>query len=172
MTQNRPMRKRRRLCGRSASISALEELAAVENKTAAQKAVLQQLVEELNASIPELTLSYDAETDSLRDLATGAEMSAASIRELAQAEFERQEREDAVQRMTELLRDQKRLEEEIVSTKERLTAAQEKLNSELEAGNPATVQYETAVHSLQMLLEELETGLTDNAAEMEALSSK
>lgn len=156
----------------SASIVALEELAAVENKSAAQKAVLQQLVEELNASIPDLTLSYDAEADSLRNLVTGAEMSAAAIRDLAQAEFERQEREADVQRLAELLQEQAQIEAELSDTRARLAAAQERLNAELEAGNPATVQYENAVFSLQTVIDELEQALSDNAAAQAELSSR
>ena len=156
----------------SASIAALEELAAVENKSAAQKAVLQQLAEELNAAIPDLALSYDAEADSLRDLATGTELASASIRELAQAEFERQERDADVRRLSELLRKQVQIEAELADARVRLASAQETLNAELESGNPATVQYETAVHGLQMSVLDLEAALNDNAEAQEELSSR
>lgn len=156
----------------SASIAALEELAAVENKSAVQKAILQQLVEELNASIPDLTLSYDAEADSLRDMDTGTELAAASIRELAQAEFERQERDADVRRLSELLREQVQIEAELADARGQLAAAQETLNAELEAGNPATVQYETAVYGLQKSVLDLEAALNDNAEAQEELSSR
>lgn len=46
-------------------ITALDELASKENKTAAEKEVILSLVEQLNAAVPDLTLAYDEQTDSL-----------------------------------------------------------------------------------------------------------
>lgn len=156
----------------SATVSALESLAEVENKSAAQKAAMAEMVEELNAAIPGLSLAYDQEADSLRDLATGAELSAAAIRDLAQAEFERQEREADVHRLSELMREQAQIEAELSDTRERLAAQQAKLTAELEAGNPAAVQYESAVFSLQTVIEDLEQALSDNAVAQAELSAQ
>lgn len=156
----------------SATVSALERLAETENKSAAQKAAMAEMVEELNAAIPGLSMAYDQEADSLRDLATGAELSAAAIRDLAQAEFERQEREADVRRLSELLQEQAQIEADLSDTRERLADAQERLDAELASGNPATVQYEMAVQSLQMTLSDLKAALEANAAAQEELSSR
>ena len=51
--------------GYEALVDKLYELNDVENKTTAQKSEMQEIVKQLNAAIPELNLSIDAETDCL-----------------------------------------------------------------------------------------------------------
>ena len=64
------------------TLAALEDLVAVEDKTAAQKQSILSLVEDLNEAMPELNLAYDEQTDSLN-------MTAEAVRNLAEAEAQR-----------------------------------------------------------------------------------
>lgn len=73
-------------------IGTLESLMAVEDKSAGQKQAILGIVDQLNESVPELSLAYDEQTDSLN-------MTADAVRELALAEAQRainQENQDAL----------------------------------------------------------------------------
>ena len=75
-------------------IGSLENLLAVEDKTAAQKQMLLGIVEELNEAIPELSLAYDEQTDSIN-------MTADAVRKLAEAEAYRQLMQSTMEAITE-----------------------------------------------------------------------
>ena len=131
-----------------ASVSALETLAAAEVKSTAQKRAMAELVEQLNESVPELNLAYDAQTDSLTDLATGADASAASIREIAQAQAEQQLREAEVQRLTELYVEQARIADDLAAAQYRLGEAEGDLAAMQEAGTYGAMGYEMATQQV------------------------
>lgn len=159
----------------SATVSALESLAEMENKSAAQKAAMAEMVEELNAAIPGLSLAYDQEADSLRDLATGAELSAAAIRDLAQAEFERQEREADVQRLAEMLREQEQIETDLAKARNDLALAQERYNQAIADGWQTDLGQIEALNNLnnqvnhaQWAVEQLTAAQEEHAGAIEA----
>ena len=141
-----------------ASISVLEELAAAENKTAAQKESIQLMVEELNQSIPGLTLAYDAQTDTLN-------MTAEAVRQLAQAEAERQMQAEDLQRLSDLYVEQKQL-------KEQLADAQEELNGKMQNVTQYLGTYGMSVSGLEKSVQDLTAALVENEAEQEALADK
>nr|DAW63819.1 MAG TPA: minor tail protein [Caudoviricetes sp.] len=84
------------------TVAALESLAEKENKTAAEKATLLELVNQLNESVPNLSLNYDEQTDSLN-------MTAEAVRALALAERDRAEAEAKAEYLKELTIDREDL---------------------------------------------------------------
>lgn len=141
-----------------ASISVLEELAAAENKTAAQKESIQMMVDELNQSVPGLTLAYDAQTDTLN-------MTAEAVRQLAAAEAQRQQQAADLQRMTELYAQQEEIEKQ-------LAEAQEDLNRRMEDSAQNFGTYDLFVSSLERGIRDLTDALAANQAEYDALAEK
>lgn len=133
----------------AATASSLLELLEVEEKSALQKDLIAQKVDELNAAIPELGLAYDKEKDSLEGL-TAAELESAIQRAAAQEEYEAQ-----VTRLSEL--DNERIEIE-----NKLTEARLALNEAQETGSGNT-------RTLQNNIDELTAAQEENAAQIAEL---
>ena len=125
-----------------AMADALETLAAVENKSAAQKAAMADLVAELNEAVPGLTLAYDQEADSLN-------MTGEAIRNVARAEAERQLRQADYERLVELYRQQAATARDLAAAKERLGAAEAELSAMIEAGTYGAMGYEMATSAAE-----------------------
>lgn len=125
-----------------AMADALETLAAVENKSAAQKAAMADLVAELNEAVPGLTLAYDQEADSLN-------MTGEAIRNVARAEAERQLRQADYERLVELYRQQAATARDLAAAKERLGAAEAELSAMIEAGTYGAMGYEMATSATE-----------------------
>ena len=100
-------------------VTALQQLVEQENKTAAQKQTILEMVNQLNEAVPDLTLHYDQQTDSL-NLTTEA------IRSLAEAEYDRQQQQAAVERLTEAYQEQITIAEELTAAEEALQEAKER----------------------------------------------
>lgn len=94
-------------------VAALEAAISQENKTAAEKAAILELVDQLNEAMPELSLAYDEQTDSLN-------MTTEALHNLVQAEAERQLQAEAVDEMV-------RVEKERIQIKQQLEEADKKL---------------------------------------------
>lgn len=94
-------------------VNQLRELSEKNEKTAADKAQIVSLCDQLNSAIPELALSYDAESDSLVGL-TG------SLDDYISSLYEAQKNEKNIARMTELYGD-------IEETKAALAEAEKQL---------------------------------------------
>ena len=133
----------------AATAASLRELLEVEEKSALQKDLIAQKVDELNAAIPELGLAYDKEKDSLEGL-TAAELESAIQRAAAQEEYEAQ-----VARLSEL--DTERIEIE-----NQLTEARLALNEAEETGAGNT-------RTLQNNIDELTAAQEENAAQIAEL---
>ena len=133
----------------AATAASLRELLEVEEKSALQKDLIAQKVDELNAAIPELGLAYDKEKDSLEGL-TAAELESAIQRAAAQEEYEAQ-----VARLSEL--DTERIEIE-----NQLTAARLALNEAEETGSGNT-------RTLKNNIDELTAAQEENAAQIAEL---
>ena len=119
----------------AATAAALEELLAVEEKSAAQKAAISEIVNQLNESIPGLNLAYDEERDALEGL-TAAEVSAMVEKAAAQEEYEAQSA-----RLKELY-----IEQAEISA--RLEEAQKALNTAQETGSGNTRTLQNDVDAL------------------------
>ncbi len=129
--------------------ASLRELLAVEEKSALQKDLIQQKVEQLNEAVPGLGLAYDRERDSLVGL-TEAELDSALARMATQEEYEAQ-----VARLSELSNEQAEIDA-------RLTEARLALNEAQEIGIGNTWQ-------LQNNINELTIAQSTNAAQIAEL---
>lgn len=129
----------------AATAASLQELLAVEEKSALQKDLIAQKVDELNEAIPGLGLAYDKERDSLEGL-TEAELASALERAAAKEEYEAQ-----VSRLNEL-------DTERAAIEARLTEARLALNEAEETGVGNT-------RELNNNINELTAALDENAAE-------
>ena len=98
-------------------ISALSE---VENRTAAEKLLLTELVERLNTALPELGLSYDVITDSLS-------MATTSIHDYVTALYEKQVMEENAQRAADLLAQKQDYAAQISEMETKLREAQDEM---------------------------------------------
>jgi len=103
----------------SGLVTNLLALVDTENKSAAQKAVLSQMVDELNQKIPELGLSYDELSDSLN-------LTAEQIRAVAQEMANQAKMEADIQRMSELYAEQQEIMLQLGQAELDLAAAKEK----------------------------------------------
>ncbi len=133
----------------AATAAALQELLAVEEKSALQKDLIAQKIDELNEAVPELGLAYDSERDSLLGL-TEAEVASALERAAAKEEYETQ-----VVRLNELSNEQAAIEA-------RLTEARLALNEAEETGVGNT-------RELQNNIAELTIAQQENAAKIAEL---
>lgn len=153
-------------------VSALENLMEVEVKSTAQKQAMADLVDQLNEAVPELSLAYDAQTDSLN-------MTAGSIRELAKAQAEQQMQAAEVQRLSELYVEQAQIATDLAAAEYQLQEAQAALNAMQEAGTYGTVGYEAetanaeqAVRAAKKSVDELTAAQSENQEAVEALEGK
>lgn len=139
----------------AATAASLQELLAVEEKSALQKDLIAQKVAELNEAIPGLGLAYDKERDSLEGL-TEAELASAIERAAAREEYETQ-----VARLNEL-------DTERAAIEARLTEARLALNEAEETGVGNTRELQNNINELTAALEEN----AEEYAELEAASAE
>lgn len=128
-------------------VSALESAMAEEEKTAASKAVILELVEQLNEAVPDLALAYDEETDSLISTADGAKVTADALRTLVEAEAERQMQAENFQRLVDLKKQEQELDRQLVEAEDALTAAKERQTEASGIGMSAGYGYAAMVNS-------------------------
>ena len=152
------------------SVSALESLAAVENKSALEKETMLALVNSLNEAVPDLTLAYDEQTDSLN-------MTGDAIRRIAQAELDRQEQAEAVGRMKTLLEENADISARLADEKERLADAEkemQRVQAQIAIGNYSEqiTEYALAAEDAQEQIELLTETLRENKAAQDALIAK
>lgn len=104
---------------------ALEEAMAVENKSAAQKAVIKGLVNELNEAVPELALAYNAESDSLN-------MTSDALERYIEVEARRQLQQEKVDRLVQLEKERIALIEAEEEAQRNLLAAEDERDRALQ----------------------------------------
>ena len=149
----------------AASLETLERLLAVEEKSATQKEVIKQLVDELNEAVPDLSLAYDETTDSIN-------MTTDALGAMIERSAEQEEMAAAVTRLKELQK------EETVIAQE-LEQAENALNEARVAGAWSTMSEENSVKALTAAQEEnaaqiaeLEAATADYMAQQEATAQK
>ena len=102
----------------AASLAALENLLAVEEKSATQKENIKQLVEELNEAVPGLGLAYDETADSIN-------MTTDALGAMIEKSAEQEEMEAQVARLTELRKEEAQIAQELKQAEDELSAAKE-----------------------------------------------
>ena len=135
----------------AATVDSLQSLLEVEEKSAAQKAAIAEMVAQLNEDVPNLGLAYDAATDSIN-------MTTEALDALVERAADQEEYEAQVARLSELYTEQA----EITS---RLEEAQAALAEAQETGSGNT-------RTLQNNIDELTTALEDNQAQIAALEEE
>ena len=148
-----------------ATADALKDLLAVEDKSAAQKAVILDLIEQLNEAVPGLNLAYDSEKDALEGL-TRAEVESAIARAEAQ-----EENEARVERLSELYAQQSELSARLTEAEETLSAAYESGVTHADAYSRASGGAGAAVRSAEAAVRTLTSAYDENAAEIAELEA-
>lgn len=151
------------------SVSALEALAEVENKSAVEKETLLALVESLNEAVPNLSLAYDAQTDSLN-------LTGEAVRKLAQAEIDRENRAAAAGRMKELLIEEAQIRDRIKDAIDRQSEAEkerDRVMAQIAIGDytEKLTEYDAELEEIGAELGELNGFLADNKAQQDELIS-
>ncbi|SBW02675.1 exported hypothetical protein [uncultured Eubacteriales bacterium] len=153
-------------------MQSLEQLMAVEDKSAAQKAVVKGLVDQLNEAVPALSLAYNAQADSLN-------MTADALERYIEAEARRQLQQESTDRMVELEKERIQIAEDLEKAQADLYLAQEEYNRVTENGTAAMGEYDTAyavaqvtVGRLQGVVNNLTQAQQDNESESAALQGQ
>lgn len=141
-------------------VAALEELDGMSLRTSAQNQAMLEIIEQLNAAIPGLNLAYDEQSESLN-------MNAEAVRELAEAEAERQDQSEGVRRLNELLLEQEQIESDLEAAESQLAAAREQRASleghftkEIRDADKAVRQAASSYNHLKEALRENENALS------------
>lgn len=141
-------------------VSALEAAVAQEEKTAAQKAAILDMVDRLNEAVPGLSLAYDEQTDSLN-------MTTEAIRALVQAEKDRAEQEARVDYLTALYEDQQELLARLAGAKEAVAKAEDNVADAAGKSKRMQEAAQSALITVQANLERYTEELEANRAEVE-----
>ena len=121
--------------GTYALIQKLSDLANSTTQTAGTQAEMEAIIDELNASVDGLALSYS-------DLIINQDSAVESIRAMAHAQAEQEKYQAAYEEYVGLIKEEARLEEELAKSKDVVTDAQERVN---EAHEAYTQAYEKAI---------------------------
>ena len=152
-------------------VAQLEELATTEDRTAGEKERLVAITEELNAAVPGLGLEYDRLTDSLN-------LTTDQMKELAAAQMDAQERQQAAAGVVRAERDQAQVTRELAEAQNELEAATRRLDdaraagsARVRSGNSEFQQLRRDVEAAETTVAELEEALDTSrqtVADMEA----
>lgn len=96
-------------------IDAIGRLSEKENKSAADKKLLAQLVDDLNETLPSLALNYDEEADALTRAGAAAEWTTDAIIDMAEALNKERQQAQYVERMSELLAERATITEKLAA---------------------------------------------------------
>lgn len=157
--------------------STLETLIEKENKTAAEKSTIAELVDQLNESIPELNLAYDEQADTLKDLNTNAAVTAESIVALAKAEGEAAAIEEKRAALVDAYKEQAIYQSQLEEATAGLAVAQESLNHMYETSEDPMLTYGDEYTKLiddtrayNDTIGDLNEHMTENQAEIDGLT--
>lgn len=149
----------------AAALAALENLLAVEEKSATQKENIKQLVDELNEAVPDLGLAYDETADSIN-------MTTDALGAMIEKSAEQEEMEAQVARLTELRKEEAQIAQELEQAETALAEAKE-------SGAWFTAAEENNVKALTAAQEEnaaqiaeLEAATAEYTAQQEATAQK
>lgn len=149
----------------AASLAALENLLAAEERSATQKENIKQLVDELNEAVPGLGLAYDETADSIN-------MTTEALGAMIERSAEQEEMEAQVARLTELRKEEVLIAQELEQAENALTEARE-------SGAWFTISEEKNIKALTAAQEEnaaqiaeLEAATAEYRAQQEAAAQK
>lgn len=144
-----------------AMVQAIEDLAATENKTAAEKETLISLVDQLNEKVPELNLEYDSLNDTLS-------LTADQIREIAIAEAQREAMKAVSDRLSEAYVQQYTIAKELEEAQRELEEAERAYAEASSEAQSASVGAAGSTEDLRIAVEQAQekvAGLTELQAQ-------
>lgn len=144
-----------------AMVSALESAMAAEEKTAASKAVILNLVNQLNEAVPSLALAYNEETDSL-NLTTEA------IERMALAQANEAEKAAAQQHLSELYVAREQAAIDLERAQERLRQSEETLAAATEKATATGYDEEYQMYAAQVQTDKLREEVEELVRQQEA----
>lgn len=144
----------------SDSIRALENLLAVEDKSAAQKDVILQMVEKLNQSVPGLNLVYDAAADSI-NMATDA------LERMADAAGDQEKYEAQIGRLNDLYSERENITRNLADAQDELDEAL--ANAQWDSFGGAANEAAVHVDQLRGAVDVLTAAQAENANQIAAM---
>lgn len=138
----------------SSLMAQIAQLSFIENKSAAEKAKLSELVNQLNAAVPDLALAYNEEADALN-------MSVDAMRKRIEAQQDAAEYEAQVKRLIELEQEQAELQKQL--------AEQQELLAERGEGRWISTSWEDFGYTEN--IEALNAAIAENQARIDSLNS-
>ncbi len=156
----------------------LKGLLAVEDKSAAQKAVIAKKIDELNEAVPGLNLAYDEASDSLSDVETGMKLTVDAMDAMLERAAKQDEYNAQVDRLSELYSEQAEIAARLKDATAELAEAEEgsadagyQSASAYAAASGAQETHATAVAGLSATVNELTAAEQANAAQIAELEA-
>lgn len=143
-------------------IQKLEDLASTTNRTAAQEEQMKAVIDQLNADLPELALSYD-------DVASSTEKSIEAMKQAAEAQAEQERQAEQKQAYVDLLKEQANLEEEIAKAEENVRLEQERMDDMSGWDHFWTGGEWDDLEAYQAALDELNAAYAENQAALQGI---
>ena len=143
-------------------IQKLEDLASTTNRTAAQEEQMKAVIDQLNADLPELALSYD-------DVASSTEKSIEAMKQAAEAQVEQERQAEQKQAYVDLLKEQANLEEEIAKAEENVRLEQERMDNMSGWDHFWTGGEWDDLEAYQAALDELNAAYAENQAALQGI---
>lgn len=143
-------------------IQKLEDLASTTNRTAAQEEQMKAVIDQLNADLPELALSYD-------DVASSTEKSIEAMKQAAEAQAEQERQAEQKQAYVDLLKEQANLEEEIAKAEENVRLEQERMDNMSGWDHFWTDGEWDDLEAYQAALDELNAAYAENQAALQGI---
>lgn len=148
--------------GTMSLIQKLEDLASTTNRTAAQEEQMKAVIDQLNADLPELALSYD-------DVASSTEKSIEAMKQAAEAQAEQERQAEQKQAYVDLLKEQANLEEEIAKAEENVRLEQERMDNMSGWDHFWTGGEWDDLEAYQAALDELNAAYAENQAALQGI---
>ncbi len=115
-------------------IKSVVDLADKEDKTATEKKILLGLIDELNQKVPNLSLAYDEQADSLN-------LTAEAIMNVAKAQADAKRQQTEIDRISELYVEQAKIADDLLNAQTELESAQKAYNKALNDGGLESSAY-------------------------------
>lgn len=150
----------------SAMLDSLIKLVDQEGKSASDKALILSLVDQLNEAVPDLTLAYDEQADSLN-------MSADAVEAYLRAQEKQNQYDAAVDRQTELFKEQLELEQKLAEAEDILAKKKAEMQDHAydETYGGYSFDVDRAAESVRSLSDALDKNKSDYADAQKAVDA-
>lgn len=150
----------------------LEELNGVENKSAAQKAQLKSIVDELNEAVPDLNLAYDEEADALNKTTDEIYKQISAQKSLVMAKAAQEQMSAVAKDMVKVEMELADAEEKRADTASKLVEAEKKLAEARSTGSYDAQRYAEEVNNLEKSLKKQDETIKNYKDELNGLDGE